>query len=155
PLGALLGDAPNLLPTGSLQAIPTAPGSYGFAVMNWGSSPMPYTLRVITTNSTTGHLAGTAPSIAAGSRKVVVPDPVDGVAVMRYAMAQGGHVVVRIYDVAGRLVHRFEEDQPAGSYGISWDGRRTDGRRVPSGIYFYRVTLPGGKEAVQRTAILR
>jgi len=62
---------------------------------------------------------------------------------------------VRVYDVAGRLVHRFEEDQPAGSYGIGWNGRGANGQRVPSGIYFYRVTLPGGKEAIQKTAILR
>ncbi len=155
PIGALLGDAPNLLPTGSLQAIPAAPGSYGFAVMNWGSAAMPYTLRVITTNSTTGQLAGAMPSGGVAVNTRAVPDPVDGVAVMRYSMESGGHVIVRVYDVAGRLVHRFEEDRPAGTYGIAWDGRRADGRRVPSGIYFYRVTLPGGKETVQRTAILR
>ena len=158
PVGALLGDAPSLLPTGSLQAIPAIPGSYAFAVMNWGSAPMPYTLRVITTNSTTGHLAAAMPSsdgVAAGLWKGAAPDPVDATAVMRYTMEKGGHVVVRVYDVAGRLVNRFEEDRPAGSYGIRWDGRRSDGGRVPSGIYFYRVTLPGGKETVQRTAILR
>jgi len=157
PIGTLLGDAANLLPTGSLQAIPAAPGNYAFAVMNWGNAALPYTLRVITTNSNTGLLAGAMPAggVAASTRKDAVPDPVDGVAVLRYALEKGGHVVVRVYDVAGRLVARFEEDKPAGSYGIGLDGRGPDGRRVPSGIYFYRVTLPGGKEAVQRTAILR
>lgn len=156
-LGGLLGDAVNLLPTGSLQVPPAAPGSHAFTVVNANGAPMPYTLRVITTNSSTGHLAGalSAGGAAAGSRKGMVPDPVDGQAVMRYALERSGRVVVRIYDVAGRLLHVFEENQPAGNYGIVWDGRRPDGNRVPSGIYFYRVTLPNGKETVQKTAILR
>ena len=113
---------------------------------------MPYTLRVITTNSTTGALAGAAPQTVSATR---IADPIDGTAVVRYALERGGHVVVRIYDVAGRLVRNFEEDQPAGNYGIAWDGRRPDGIRVPSGIYFYRVTLPDGQQVTQRTAILR
>jgi flagellar hook assembly protein FlgD len=74
---------------------------------------------------------------------------------MRYRLEQSGRVVVRVYDVAGRLVRSFAQERVAGSYGVSWDGRLDNGQRVPSGIYFYRVTLPGGKEMVQKTAILR
>jgi len=82
-------------------------------------------------------------------------DPVDGKAVMRYTLAQGGRAVIRVYDVSGRLVREFEETRPAGTYGVAWDGKLGDGRRVPSGIYFYRVTLPDGSESVRKTAILR
>ena len=152
PSGGLLGDAANLLPTASLQTPTATVGSYGVQVVNTSGGPMPYTLRVITTISTTGKLAGEAPEPVASTR---IADPIDGTAVVRYTLDRGGHVVVRIYDVAGRLVRNFEEDQPAGNYGIAWDGRRPDGIRVPSGIYFYRVTLPDGQQVTERTAILR
>ena len=89
------------------------------------------------------------------SGKEIVADPVDGQAVMRYSLAQGGRAVIRVYDVSGRLVRVFDETRPAGTYGIAWDGRLGNGRRVPSGIYFYRVTLPDGSEIVRKTAILR
>ncbi|TMQ57969.1 MAG: T9SS type A sorting domain-containing protein, partial [Candidatus Eisenbacteria bacterium] len=156
PLGGLLGDAANLLPTGSLQVIPTAPGTYAVAVVNNSGAAMPYTLRVVTTNATSGRLAAALPqSDDTHASHSAIADPVDGQAVMRYALEQAGHVVIRVYDISGRLVRTFAEDQAAGNYGISWDGRLADGRRVPSGIYFYRVALPNGKETVQKTAILR
>ncbi|TMQ57235.1 MAG: T9SS type A sorting domain-containing protein [Candidatus Eisenbacteria bacterium] len=155
PLGALIGDAANLLPTGSLQVIPTAPGTYAVAVVNASTAAMPYTLRVVTTNATSGRLAAAMPNSGDTHSHGAIADPVDGQAVMRYALEQAGHVVIRVYDISGRLVRTFAEDQAAGNYGISWDGRLADGRRVPSGIYFYRVALPNGKETVQKTAILR
>ncbi len=157
PLGALLGDAVTLLPTGSLQVTPTAPGTYAFAVVNAGSGAMPYTLRVVTTNLASGHLAAAMPHSGdtQASGASLLPDPVDGQAVMRYSLAQGGRAVIRVYDISGRLVHTFDETRPAGTYGIAWDGRLGDGRRVPSGIYFYRVTLSDGSETVRKTAILR
>jgi hypothetical protein len=156
PLGSLLGDAPNLLPTGSLQVTPTTAGTYAIAVVNSGTVAMPYTLRVVTTNLTSGHLAAAMPLDATqDAGKEVVADPVDGQAVMRYALAEAGHVVIRIYDVSGRMVRTFAEDRPAGVYGLKWDGQLDGGRRVPSGIYFYRVTLPNGRELVHKTAILR
>lgn len=157
-IGGLLGEAVSSLPTGSLQVVPAAPGSYTLAILNAGSAPMPYTLRVITTNAaSSGGLAAAIPASNAtqDSHKEMVADPVDGHAVMSYTLARGGQAVIRVYDVSGRLVRRFEESRPAGTYRVAWDGRLDDGRRVPSGIYFYRVTLPGGKEIVSRTAILR
>ena len=80
--------------------------------------------------------------------------PVGGQAVMSYSLEKGGYVVVRVYDVSGRLVRTFAEDHPSGTYGIMWDGRLGDGRRAPRGIYFYRMTLPNGKETFRKTQIL-
>jgi hypothetical protein len=158
PLGALLGDAPDLLPTGSLQVTPAAPGTYAIAVLNNGTVAMPYTLRVVTTNhvGSGGGLAAAMPQTGVTQAgRYIVADPVDGQAVMSYSMERAGYVVVRVYDISGRLVRTFAEDHPAGVYGIKWDGRLGSGGRAPSGIYFYRVTMPDGKEAVRKTAILR
>ena len=156
-IGGTLRSATAALPTGALRAIPTIPGTYGVAVVNTTGAAVPYTLRVVTTNaaSSGGMVAAMPTSGGASTKGGVTADPVDAMAGMSYTTAAGGHVVVRIYDIAGRLVRTIAEDRPAGTYGITWDGRLPDGRRVPSGIYFYRVTLPDGKEAMRKTAILR
>ena len=40
-----------------------------------------------------------------------------------------------IYDVQGRLVRRWRTDSGGG---VTWDGRRADGRPVGAGLYFIR-----------------
>ena len=79
---------------------------------------------------------------------------VGGQAVMSFSLEKGGYVVVRVFDLLGRLVRTFAEDHPSGTYGVMWDGRLNNGRRAPRGTYFYRMTLPNGKETVRKTEIL-
>jgi flagellar hook assembly protein FlgD len=77
----------------------------------------------------------------------------NGQAVMSFSLGTAGYVVVRIFDLSGRLVRIFAEDHPSGTYGLRWDGRLGNGRRASRGTYFYKVTLPDGKESVRKTAI--
>jgi hypothetical protein len=44
-----------------------------------------------------------------------------------------------IFDVTGRLVKKFEGNSYIGLNEILWDGRDINGKRVSSGIYFYRL----------------
>jgi hypothetical protein len=55
-------------------------------------------------------------------------------------LAVPGTVTVR--DVAGRLVRTLEA--PRASACVTWDGRAADGRAVPSGVYFARLTSSAG-----------
>ncbi len=51
------------------------------------------------------------------------------------------HIALSIYDVSGRLARTLvDELQKPGFYTTSWDGTAEDGRRAPSGIYFYRFS---------------
>ena len=52
-----------------------------------------------------------------------------------------GHSAFEIRDLAGRIV--WTDRQPGNAREVVWDGRRTDGRRAPPGIYFAR--LVGGR----------
>ncbi|MCK4352489.1 hypothetical protein KAW65_03680 [candidate division WOR-3 bacterium] len=61
-------------------------------------------------------------------------------------------VSLRIYDIAGRLVRTLiNESKVAGSYEIYWDGKDSEGRKVKSGIYFYKLTV--GEHTFIRKAI--
>jgi hypothetical protein len=69
------------------------------------------------------------------------PNPFNPTTRIAFDLAAEGRVTLRIYDVAGRMVRALlDEVRPAG-YGksIIWDGRDGTGRRVASGIYFYRL----------------
>ena len=56
-----------------------------------------------------------------------------------------------IYDVNGRLVHRFASD---GNDRVMWNGFDLDGRGVGAGVYFLKVR-GGGAEATTRIVVLR
>jgi hypothetical protein len=55
-----------------------------------------------------------------------------------------GPVLVEIYNVLGQRVRTLvNEDLSAGAHRITWDGRDSGGRTMPSGMYFYRIQAPG------------
>lgn len=45
---------------------------------------------------------------------------------------------LRLHDVTGRLVRTFDLGTGAGGT-LTWDGRDSDGRRIPAGLYFARL----------------
>jgi len=64
---------------------------------------------------------------------------------------QATHYDGEIYDINGRLVHRFAID---GNDRQFWNGFDMNGRGVGAGVYFLRVR-GGGAEATTRIVVLR
>lgn len=71
------------------------------------------------------------------------PNPANPEVWIPYQLDSPSEVVIRIYDVTGRLVRELEVGhQAAGFYdskakAAHWDGRNTRGETVASGVYFY------------------
>ena len=83
------------------------------------------------------------------------PNPFNPVTRIRFGLREPGHVSLRIYDTAGRLVRVLvEEDRDASHYTEEWDGRDKAGRTVASGVYFYRVEA-GTFEETKKMILLR
>ena len=57
-----------------------------------------------------------------------------------YSLARTGKTELVVYDVSGRKVRTLmdREGSPGASW-VKWDGRDDLGRKVPSGVYFYRL----------------
>ena len=57
-----------------------------------------------------------------------------------YALPGEAQVALRIYNPTGQLVRTLVNSRESADYKrVAWDGRDESGRRVPSGIYFYRL----------------
>jgi len=68
------------------------------------------------------------------------PNPFNPITSIGFGIKEQGHVSLRIYDAAGRLVTTLvDESRPAGNYTTEWNGRDHNGLAVASGIYFYRL----------------
>jgi hypothetical protein len=71
----------------------------------------------------------------------VIPNPVQHQTMIFFTLPASHFTSLKVFDVTGRLVRiLMEEQKKAGTYSVLWDGKETTGRRVSSGIYFYRLT---------------
>ena len=70
-----------------------------------------------------------------------------------WAIARAGHVRLEIYDSQGHRVREFAGRYDAGPRRILWDLRTNRGRRVPPGIYAYRL-MAGAHEARRKLVVL-
>jgi hypothetical protein len=77
------------------------------------------------------------------------PNPFNPSTTVKYQIPPpGGEVVIRIYDVAGRLVRTLVSDrQRPGYYDVQWTGVNDRGAPVASGIYFLQMKAPGFVES--------
>jgi hypothetical protein len=80
-----------------------------------------------------------------------VPNPFNPQTRLSYTIpnrSPGSPVLLRVYDVAGRLVRTLvDRPQPAGTYTVYWDGTSRRGEPVASGMYFYQLRWNGRIES--------
>ena len=64
-------------------------------------------------------------------------------------------VVVAVYNIRGqKVITLVDELKEAGQYSVNWNGRNENGRRVSSGVYFYRMSA-GDFTAVRKMVIVK
>ena len=68
------------------------------------------------------------------------PNPFNPSTVIKFDVAKAGKVTLRVYSVTGELVEELlNKEVISGSYSINWDGTNTFGKKMSSGIYFYKL----------------
>ncbi len=70
------------------------------------------------------------------------PNPFNPSTTISYDIPEGkeAQVVLNVYNMRGQLVRTLvDEVKSEGSYQVQWDGADNFGRRVSSGVYFYRI----------------
>ena len=83
------------------------------------------------------------------------PNPFRPSTHIRFDLPQRAPVSLKIFDVSGRLVRELVgQPMDAGRHAVLWDGRDGGGRRVSSGVYFYRFET-GAFRATKRMVLLK
>ncbi|MBI2502597.1 MAG: ASPIC/UnbV domain-containing protein, partial [Candidatus Latescibacteria bacterium] len=83
------------------------------------------------------------------------PNPFNSDTVIRFALPEGGEVVLAVYNLAGQQVAKLAEGtREAGSYTLRWDGRDERGKELASGVYLYRLRA-GAQVETQKLVLLR
>jgi hypothetical protein len=77
---------------------------------------------------------------AARMQSQAFPNPFYDAATITFTLADASPVTVAIYNVLGQRIATLTAGmQPSGEQSVVWDGRILDGRKAPSGPYFYRI----------------
>lgn len=70
-----------------------------------------------------------------------------------YNVTEPGKVKLEIFNLLGQRVRLLvDEPQDIGVWSAAWDGRASNGDRLASGIYFYRLRANGKR--MTRTLLL-
>jgi FtsP/CotA-like multicopper oxidase with cupredoxin domain len=84
------------------------------------------------------------------------PNPSNPSTRIEFSIPVAARTQLRIFDVRGKLVATLvDRDLPAGSQFADWNGRGDNGNGVPSGVYFYRLTVPGQATLTRKLVLLK
>jgi C1A family cysteine protease len=75
------------------------------------------------------------------------PNPFTASTTIRYSLPSADAVRLRVYDMCGRLVSTMDQGtRIQGSHSVTWNGTSASGRRLPTGVYFLRVSCSQGAD---------
>jgi hypothetical protein len=101
-----------------------------------------------------GRLDAPGPVPVAFSLHQNVPNPFTRATRFDFDLPQAADVELSIYDLQGRLVHRFASHEGAGRRSYRWDLRDAAGHPVAPGVYAYRMRA-GTFEAERKLVVTR
>ena len=75
------------------------------------------------------------------------PNPFNPKTEINFALPKESEVSLVVYNIKGQIVNELmDEHLGAGRYKVTWEGRDSEGNKVASGIYFYRLRAGNYKE---------
>ena len=79
------------------------------------------------------------------SALVASPNPLNPHTTVTFYVAREGHVRLRVFDAAGRLVRTLVDgSRSAGYQDVLWTGETDDGSRAASGVYYLKLETAAG-----------
>lgn len=105
--------------------------------------------------STTATAVGDTPSASGITLLPNSPNPFSGGTMFRAAVPQNASAAhIDVFDISGRRVAERTLPANGGMQDLYFDGRDSRGTQLPSGVYFYRLTV-GAESRTQKFVIMR
>ena len=83
------------------------------------------------------------------------PNPFAEQTTISYQLGIAGQIHLKVYNIAGQLVKTLVDvHHESGVYNVDWSGLDEQGRRVSSGVYFYRLESED-ESIIKKSTILR
>ena len=82
------------------------------------------------------------------------PNPFNPFTNLSFTLPEAMNYTLRIHNVTGQLVRRYEDMGSVGLNTITWDSKDDSGVEVASGVYFYKLTA-GDFSATEKMVILK
>ena len=77
----------------------------------------------------------------------ITPNPLHESTRISYSISENNRVNLSVYNLSGQKIKELiNEHLPSGAYSLSWNGDDTNGRKLPSGLYFCRLTAGNHQE---------
>ena len=84
------------------------------------------------------------------------PNPFNPETTINYSLKENSKVSLKVYNIKGQKVKTLvNEVLTAGKHSVIWDGRDSNGNRVSSGIYLYKLIFNNKTEAVKKCLLLK
>jgi choice-of-anchor C domain-containing protein len=84
-----------------------------------------------------------------------IPNPSPEGATVTFTVPVAAALRLTVHDARGRMLRVLAAGtHEAGAYARAWDGRLASGDRAPAGLYFIRLTTPGGIALVRKTVLV-
>jgi len=82
------------------------------------------------------------------------PNPFNPSTLISFDLAREQSVQLQIFTLDGALLRTLlDGPRPAGPHAVHWDGRDTQGRMLPSGVYLYRLTTDQTQQTRRMTMV--
>ncbi len=83
------------------------------------------------------------------------PNPLNPTTTISYRISGTGSSLLILYNSIGEHVRTLvNEAVPPGEYRVEWDGKDDSGKKVVSGVYFYRLES-SGQSKTRKMILLR
>jgi len=74
----------------------------------------------------------------------IFPNPFNSSTKIQYKTKKTGDVSIAIFDLFGKkLAEFYNKNQPRGLHHFKWDGKTENGFSLPTGLYFFSISLNG------------
>ena len=82
------------------------------------------------------------------------PNPFNPNTQIEFVLGKDELISLNIFDIKGRLINSLinNVNYPAGYHNLAWDGKNTIGKKVPSGMYIYK--LMSENQTIMRKMVL-